>query len=182
MNQFQTVREAKEYLVHRILAQAKQDGVPLSDVERDMLYFSETGWTLPNMMTVSEDFDQNYDQDEYENKIGQIIQKIRDQPDAKLDNRWNEAVHRLREEDHYLLVLIDGASRASSKNAKMSPGDIFRLILASVVVVIVWLPLSSFVYDHIDNPVISKLIVISMLVALVVPAVYLANRRHRKSA
>ena len=68
MNQFATAREAKEYLVRRILAQAKQDGVPLSDVERDMLYFSETGWTLPNMMTISQNFDQNHDQDEYERR------------------------------------------------------------------------------------------------------------------
>ncbi len=60
MNRFQTVRDAKEYMVRRILAQAKQDGVPLSDVERDMLYFSETDWTLPNMMAISQDFDQNY--------------------------------------------------------------------------------------------------------------------------
>lgn len=73
MNRFQTVRDAKEYLVRRILAQADQEGVPLSDVERNMLYFSETGWTLPNMMAISQDFDQNYDQDEYESKIGKII-------------------------------------------------------------------------------------------------------------
>jgi hypothetical protein len=182
MNQFQTVREAKEYLVRRILAQAKQDGVPLSDVERDMLYFSETGWTLPNMMTVSEDFDQNYDQDEYENKIGQIIQKIRDQPDAKLDNRWNEAVHRLREEDHYLLVLIDGASRSSSEPLKRPHGDIARLILASVVVTAIYFPIAFFVFSHVDNPVMTKWILVPTLVALVALVAWLANRRHRKSA
>jgi len=60
MNQFATVRDAKQYLIHRIVAQADQDGIPLSDVEQKMLYFSETGWTLPNMMTISREFDETY--------------------------------------------------------------------------------------------------------------------------
>ena len=182
MNRFQTVRDAKEYMVRRILAQAKQDGVPLSDVERDMLYFSETDWTLPNMMAISQDFDQNYDQDEYESKIGKIILRIRNQPDSNLDDSWDEAVHRLLNEDHYLLVLIDGASRSSSEPVRMSRWDIVRLILASVVVVAVLLPISFFVFSHVDNPVISELIVVSTLVALVVLAVTVANRKSRKSA
>jgi hypothetical protein len=181
MNQFQSARDAKEYLVRRIVAQAKQDGVPLSDVERDMLYFSETDWTLPNMMAISQEFDQNYDQDEYESKIGELVQRIRNQDDGNLDDSWDEAVHRLRDEDHYLSVLIDGASRSSSNSAKMSRWDIVRLILTSIVVVAVWFPLSFFVYSHVDNPTISKLIVVITLVALVVPGVYLANRGHRKS-
>ena len=182
MNQIATVRDAKESLVRRILAQAKQDGVPLSDVEREMLYFSETGWTLPNMMAISQDFDQNYGQDEYESKIGKIVQHIRNQDDGNLDDSWDEAVRRLRNEDHYLLVLIDGASRNSSESTEMSPWDIVKIILASVLVVAVWLPLSFFVSSHVDNPAVSKSIVVIMLVTLVVPAVYLANRKHRKSA
>jgi hypothetical protein len=181
MNRFQTARDAKEYLVHRILAQAAQDGVPLSDVERDMLYFSETSWTLPNMMAISQEFDQNYDEDEYESKIGQIVQRIHAQDDGNLDDSWDEALRRLRDEDHYLSVLINGASKSSSRPVKRTRGDILKLILASVVVVAIWIPLSFFVYSHVDNPAISKSIVVSTLVALVVLAVTLANRRHRES-
>ncbi|HTU51858.1 MAG TPA: hypothetical protein VMF56_14795 [Acidobacteriaceae bacterium] len=181
MNQFSTTREAKQYLVHRILAQAKQDGIPLSDVERDMFYFSETGWTLPNMMAISQDFDENYDQDEYESKIGKIVQRIRNQDDGNLDDSWDEAVRRLLDEDHYLSVLINGASRSSSNPAKMSGWDIFRLILASVVVVAIWIPLSFFVYSHVDNPAISKLILVPTLIALVALIMFVANRGHRES-
>ncbi len=144
-----------------------------------MLYFSETGWTLPNMMGVSRDFDQNYDQDEYESKIGQIILQIRDQSLGDIDHSWDEAVHRLRDEDHYLLVLIDGASRG---RVKRSRGDIVKLILASVVVVAIYLPVVFFVYSHVDNPAISKLILVSTLLALVVLVAFLANQGHRKSA
>ena len=53
-----TVREAKEYLIDRILSQADRDATPLSNVERKMLYFSESGWTLSDMMAISQEFDQ----------------------------------------------------------------------------------------------------------------------------
>jgi hypothetical protein len=42
---FSSAREAKEFLVERIVSQAQHDAVALSDIERKMLYFSETGWT-----------------------------------------------------------------------------------------------------------------------------------------
>jgi Ca2+/H+ antiporter len=182
MNRFQTARDAKEYLVRRILKQADQDGVSISDVERDMLYFSETDWTLPNMMEVSRDFDQNYDQDQYESKVGQIVQRIHAQDDGNMDDSWDEAVRRLLDEDHYLSVLINGASRSSSESAKMSRWDIVRLILASILVVAVSIPISFFVFSHVDNPAISKFIAGSTLLALVVLAVSVANRGHRNSA
>lgn len=180
MSQFRTVREAKEYLIHRILAQADRDGVPLSDIERSMLYFSETGWTLPNIMTVSQEFDQTYDQDKYETKIGEIVQRAREQPDSNHnDDRWDEAVQRLRDEDHYLLVLIDGAT---SSPVKRSRWEIVRLILASAGIVAIWLPISFFAYSHVDNRSISGLISLGTLLALAVLVAFLASRGYRESA
>jgi hypothetical protein len=134
------------------------------------------------MMAVSQDFDQSYDQDEYESKIGQIVLQIRSQSDGNFDDSWDEAVHRLLEEDHYLLVLINGASRNSSRPVKRTRGDILKLILASVVVTAIYLPVAFFVYSHIDNPVISKLILVPTLVALVALVMFLANRGRRESA
>ena len=40
-----------------------------------MLYFSETDWTLPDIMQVNDEFDRDYDQDEYEKKITHLIRK-----------------------------------------------------------------------------------------------------------
>ena len=45
-----------------------------------MLYFTETGWTLPDMKQVSSDFDRDYDQGEYEQKIGGLVSKIQSGP------------------------------------------------------------------------------------------------------
>ena len=66
---FANAREAKEFLVTRIVAEAQRESVSLSEVERKMLYFSETGWTLPDIMVVSDAFDRDYDQAKYEEKI-----------------------------------------------------------------------------------------------------------------
>ena len=54
MTRFASAREAKEFLVAKIAEEAQREGVPLSEVERKMLYFTETAWTLPDIMEVNE--------------------------------------------------------------------------------------------------------------------------------
>jgi hypothetical protein len=179
MNSFRTGREAKEYLIRRILAQADLDNIPLSEVEKNMLYFSETDWTLPNMMAISQEFDQTYNQDEHERKIGRLIRRIYDQPvNNRDDDRWKEAVQCLRDGDHYLLVLIDGAS---SMSARMFRWETIRLILAGVVVIAVYLPILFFVKSHVSDPTVSKLIGKGTLLVLVVLVTFVANRRKHSS-
>jgi len=60
-----------------------------------MLYFSETGWTLPDIAEVSTAFDRDYNQVAYEAKIAAIVREVRvtdgaeghGHPDA-----WNDAL------------------------------------------------------------------------------------------
>jgi hypothetical protein len=66
MKAFHSGREAKEFLISRIVEEAQRENIPLSEIERKMLYFTESGWTLPDIMKVNDDFDREYDQDEYE--------------------------------------------------------------------------------------------------------------------
>ena len=75
-----------------------------------MLYFSESGWTLPDIDKISDVFDRDYDQGQYEKKIGTLIRNFCAK--AHKDNQaefeiWAKAVETIRREDHYLLVLID---------------------------------------------------------------------------
>ena len=102
-------REAKEFLIFRIVEEAQKEKVPLSEVERKMLYFTESGWTLPDITKVSEDFDGEYDQGEYEKKIAKLVAKAYKQicngPREDYD-RWWSAIHFLQREDHYILVMI----------------------------------------------------------------------------
>jgi hypothetical protein len=136
---FRSAREAKEYLIGRILAQAKQDGVTLSEIERKMLYFSETGWTLPGMLEINAEFDRDYNEVEYEDKIEQLIRNLRASQDEAAEREWLSAVTILTSEDHYLLVLIDAAGQKTP--TPRPPGDFRRLILTAAVVVVVLLGL-----------------------------------------
>jgi len=109
MNAFPTAREAKEFLVARILEEAQREGVSLSDVERKTLYFSESYWTLPDVMAVNDQFDQDYDQEEYEKKIANLIRSAAKRTRKEYPEeyaRWLDAIRLLNTEDHYILVLV----------------------------------------------------------------------------
>jgi len=101
-----------------------------------MLYFTETGWTLPDMKQVSSEFDRDYDQDEYEQKIGGLVSKIqsrlRTQGDPE-EETWDQAITKLSRGDHYLLVLIDAANPAI-KGAKQ---NLMALVVAIVLFALV---------------------------------------------
>ena len=114
---FRSVREAKEFLVGKIVGEAERDGVPLSEVERKMLYFTETGWTLPDMGEVNDRFDLEYAQDEYEDKISGLVQSYLVNAGAENNGKledWWEAVGKLTEGDHYLSVMIPPARSQGS--------------------------------------------------------------------
>jgi hypothetical protein len=112
---FATGRDAKEYLVGRIVDEARREGVPLSEIETKMMYFSETAWTLPDIREVNAAFEREYDDAEYEQKIAGLIRRLRanaGERDTKELAVWDEAVGVLRGEDHYLLVLVEVADGA----------------------------------------------------------------------
>jgi hypothetical protein len=137
MKAFHSGREAKEFLISRIVVEAQRENVLLSEVERKMLYFTESGWTLPDMTAVSEEFDRDYDQNKYEKKIARLIRNAakhdrkesRDEYDA-----WWTAIRRLQTEDHYLVVMIRQAGLRPS-------GDLLRLWGTGVVIVLLFLAL-----------------------------------------
>ena len=134
MNQFATCRDAKEFLVVRILDEAQREGVSLSEVERKMLYFSETGWAPPDIAETSRRFDSEYDQPEYETKIAQLIGNARE--GARKENQqeydaWSDAVSTLSKEDHYLLVMIQQASGGESQGR-----DLLRLWATGFAIVL----------------------------------------------
>lgn len=144
---FGTERAAKEYLVEQIVAEAVRQGMALTDVERKMLYFSESGWTLPGIMQVNEEFERDYDEAAYEQKIAGLVNALESRnaagnPQAQAD--WDSAIVKLAEGDHYLLVLIQGPANESPQSpwlptlnhARLRPqGDWGRLILVAVAVI-----------------------------------------------
>src|SRR6202165_5737886 len=137
MKAFHTGREAKEFLISKIVAEAQHENAPLSEIERKMLYFTESGWALPDIMKVSEDFDREYDQHKYEQKIARLITKAdkRIRKGSRDDyDRWWAAIRFLQREDHYISVMI--------RLAGLRPrGDQLRLFVTGLGIVtclLVW--------------------------------------------
>jgi hypothetical protein len=140
MNRFSQSRDAKEFLIERIVREAQIEAVPLSEVERKMLYFSETHWTLPDIWDVNDAFGREYNSDAYESKIARLIQnaRARSRKEDKADlQAWSDAVRTLSKEDHYLLVMIDQAG--ASPHAR---GDLLRLCAAGLAVACIFVVIS----------------------------------------
>jgi|HubBroStandDraft_6_1064221.scaffolds.fasta_scaffold696728_2 hypothetical protein len=109
-------QEGKEYLIAQVMEEARQENVELSEVERKMLYFTESAETLPEIFDVNEQFEQEYDDAEYEAKIASLLRNARkrvqkESPDGA--QQWRQAERDLRKEDHYLGVMV-GQSHQST--------------------------------------------------------------------
>jgi hypothetical protein len=104
------VREAEDFLVAQTAEQAAVEGVPLSDFEKRMMYFTESGYVPEDPIKLNEEFESEYDSDEYEAKISRLLhhayQRLRKENDAARKN-WDIAIKCLRRGDHYLLVMWD---------------------------------------------------------------------------
>jgi hypothetical protein len=140
-------REAKQFLASQIIGQATFEGVALSELERKMLYFSETGWTLPDMAETAEAFEREYDETEYERKVAGLIRnlhkRLRKDDEGEL-RAWSDAVRTIGNKDHYIQVLIEQAGVSVRP-----PRDLLKLwgtgfaICAGFLVLI-------FVFPHLD--------------------------------
>jgi hypothetical protein len=124
---------AKQFLISRVIEEAELEHIPLSEVERKMLSFTEVHPSLPDIYEVNAEFEGNYDSDEYESKIAELLKSARDRdrkrsPDQ--DKMWKDVLDALRDEDHYILVMV---GQAFGVGAASSGGGRFRDVLVYVV-------------------------------------------------
>jgi hypothetical protein len=104
-----SAREAKEFIVAQVVLEAQRENVILTEVERRMLYFSESGWTLPDIAAVCDEFDAECDQDKYERKIARLIGRAYSRAckgDRQAYEKWWASMRLLGREDHYIVVMI----------------------------------------------------------------------------
>lgn len=129
------IREAKIFLASRIAEEAEIQGFPLSDIERKMLYYSDSGWTLDDISEVNDAVARQIDRKLYEKRMASLIRTLRARLQASGGEEyeaWNRAIHILkqtreeRKETHYVLALIAGAP---------PKGEIGRLVLTALVVI-----------------------------------------------
>ena len=109
-------RQAKNFLVQQAAEEALLEGLPLSDVEKRMMYVTESDpSSCENPLALNDEFEAQYDTAEYEAKISGLLERAHSRlQDPKANDLWDEAVSELRKGDHYLLVLLDEKPHASA--------------------------------------------------------------------
>jgi hypothetical protein len=100
---------AKQFLISKVIEQAESEHVQLSDVEKKMLYFTEVNPSLPDIYEVNAEFERDYDTDKYEDKIIGLLERARTHDaaqSAQYEGMWADAISALKQEDHYILVMV----------------------------------------------------------------------------
>jgi hypothetical protein len=104
-------KQAKDFLVEQTVEQAALEGVPLADVEKRMMYFTESDTSsCDNPIELNDEFEAQYETKEYETKISRLLhhayKRLKEENPERVRN-WDQAIRTLRKGDHYFLVLWD---------------------------------------------------------------------------
>jgi hypothetical protein len=139
--------EAKDFLVNQVVQQAVLENVPLSDLEKQMMYFTESPEAMQDPAASSNQSETHHNTSEYEAKMNALFKRAyrRTRKDNSIAlEQWRAAVDVLREGDHYILVLF------GSPSVRLIPfGSWLRLVTRLAVLVFatycIWLGLKYFV-------------------------------------
>jgi hypothetical protein len=104
-------KQAKDFLVQQATEQADLENVPLSDIEKKMMYFTESDSpSCDNPVELNDEFEAKYDTGEYEAKISCLLHHAYNrlkEEDPQRAGDWEQSIRALRKGDHYILVLWD---------------------------------------------------------------------------
>lgn len=107
-------KQAKDFLVDQTARQAALEGVPLADVEKKMMYFTESdAASCENPIELNDEFESQCETREYETKISRLLHhayKRLKKENPEQVRIWGQAIRTLRKDDHYLLVMLDQSS------------------------------------------------------------------------
>lgn len=129
-------KEAKDLIVHQTAAQAAFEGVPLSELEQRMMYFTESDpASCENPLELNDEFEAQYDTPEYEAKISTLLHhaysRLKKEEPEKRD-LWDQAMAMLKRGDHYLLVLWRAEPQSDHPTR-----DFFRNVGIGVIIAVV---------------------------------------------
>jgi hypothetical protein len=104
-------KPAKDFLVQQTTEQAALENVPLSEIEKRMMYFTESdAASCGNPAELNEEFEAQHNTAEYEAKISRLLHHARSrlkEEDPERARNWDQSIRTLRKGDHYILVLWD---------------------------------------------------------------------------
>jgi hypothetical protein len=131
--------EAKDFLVQQTAEQAALEHVPLSDLEKRMMYFTESGEMREDAIKLNDEFEAEYDSDEYEAKISKLLRharaRIKKENPARA-SQWKDAIRQLSKGDHYILVLC-GEYNAELLKTPRPKYDSLKLLGTALLVIVV---------------------------------------------
>jgi hypothetical protein len=136
--------EAKDFLVQQAAEQAALEKVPLSDLEKRMMYFTESGEMREDAVALNEAFEAEYDSDEYEVKISKLLHHAYtriEKENPETARRWNQALKQLSSGDNYLSVLW------GRDTGERPPYDSLKLLGTALLLIIV-MEAILFTADH----------------------------------
>jgi hypothetical protein len=107
-------KQAKDFLVEQTVEQAALESVPLADIEKRMMYFTESdAASCDNPIELNDEFEKRCDTKDYETKISRLLhhayRRIKEE-DHERKRNWDQAIRTLRKGDHYLLVMVEQSS------------------------------------------------------------------------
>ncbi len=96
--------------------QAALEGVPLADVEKKMMYFTESdAASCPDPLELNEEFEAQCETRAYETKISRLLrhayQRLKEENPERARN-WDQAIRTLHKGDHYLLVMVNQSNQS----------------------------------------------------------------------
>jgi hypothetical protein len=108
----QTERQAKRFFVDRIMAQARAEGLSLSEAEQRMLSWSESDPDFEADPVLVQQLAAEISDEDYEAKVAGLLQRafrqdVTSNPAAR--DRYRQAHDVLRQGDHYVLIMINEA-------------------------------------------------------------------------
>jgi hypothetical protein len=154
------VREATDFLVQETAEQASLEGVPLSDLEKRMMDFTESAEVPEDPIKLNDEFEAEYDTAKYETKIAKLMRhayaRLR-KKDGGARKRWDTAIECLRRGDHYLLVLWDaspGEEWSAAYLLKILTGSLAVIVIMAIIVFLAekFAPQWSRIKDGIPTP------------------------------
>ncbi len=123
------MRNSKQFLIDRILEEARFEGISLTDIEMRMLKFTEATSGSKDL-EAAEIFERDYNYEEYELKIANLIRHAYER-DQQSGNKpaWDDALAHVAGRDLYLTVMID---RAGIDKDIFGPFGDWRFLLYAV--------------------------------------------------
>lgn len=148
------VLEAKDFLVQQTAEQAALENVPLTDLEKRMMYFTETDECPEDPIALNDAFEAEYDTDKYEEKVSGLLRHAyarlkKENPSSA--RTWDEAVQDLRKGDHYLLVFLEYAPIGYASNQSLFGWSFWKLLGIGILILVIGIVVFAAVLHHADS-------------------------------